>query len=143
MTQFKLGSISTGTLRTEALLQRFADTLKACGSTSNEIDNAYDFVNAIETEDNPDGNPDAQLIMDLLWEALEAMCPPFIYFGALEGDGADFGFWVDNVAVDDAITTASENEEGDAYITEDGLLAHDGHDVTYMDMERNIVWSTV
>jgi len=41
------------------------------------------------------------------------------------------------------ITTASENEEGDAYITEDGLLAHDGHDVTYMDMERNIVWSTV
>jgi hypothetical protein len=143
MTQFKLGSISTGTLRTEALLQRFADTLKACGSTSNEIDNAYDFVNAIETEDNPDGNPDAQLIMDLLWKALEAMCPPFIYFGALEGDGADFGFWVDNVAVDDVITTASENEEGDAYITDDGLLAHDGHDVTYMDMERNIVWSTV
>ena len=155
MTQFKLGSISTGTLRTEALLQRFADTLKACGSTSNEIDNAYDFVNAIETEDNPDGNPDAQLIMDLLWEALEAMCPPFIYFGALEGDGADFGFWPDMDSLNEALQPGRKFAEyqradmpfpkGESILPGDGVIVHvsDHGNVTVMDMERNVIWSTV
>ena len=121
MAQFQLGSISTGTLRPEDLAPVFIEEL---------------LIRGVDAGGVPED-------MDELYEALNDVCPPFVYFGAREGDGADFGFWVDNVAVDDAITTASENKEGDAYITEDGLLAHDGHDATYMDMERNVVWSTV
>lgn len=26
-------------------------------------------------------------------EALDAICPEGTYFGTLEGDGSDFGFW--------------------------------------------------
>ena len=150
MAEFQLGSISTGTLRTEDLLQRFADTLKACGSTSNEIANAYDFVNAIEPEDNPEGNPDAQLIMDLLWEALEAMCPPFIYFGTHPGDGADFGFWPDMDRLNEELQWERDHYPDDSVpdeltLDDDGVIVQvsDHGNVTVMDMERNVIWSVV
>jgi hypothetical protein len=32
-------------------------------------------------------------LMDELYDALEAAAPEGCYFGAIEGDGSDFGFW--------------------------------------------------
>ncbi len=129
MVQFQLGSISTGTLRTEDLIPIFRNALAATGNSG-----------SLALHEPP---VDARDELATLEIALQEVCPPFVYFGTLEGDGADFGFWPDQDAIEDVMTNASENEEGDAYITEYGLLAQDGHDVTYMDMERNVIWSTV
>ena len=149
MAEFQLGSISTGTLRPEDLLPIFADTLKALpwldGIQSNsvmfsELLADADKYQSVDTEDDAEI---ASEVLENLAEALSAICPPFVYFGTLEGDGADFGFWVDHANVLELMLNAEENEEGDAFLTDDGLLAHDGHDITYMDMERNVIWSTV
>jgi hypothetical protein len=35
----------------------------------------------------------AAFILDDVTDALVALAPPHVYFGSLEGDGADFGFW--------------------------------------------------
>lgn len=38
-----------------------------------------------------------------LFDILDVMSPDYCYFGAHEGDGADFGFWPSWDAIDDAI----------------------------------------
>ena len=43
---------------------------------------------------------DDELLHDLL-DALNEYAPPFCYFGAHEGDGSDFGFWVDINYIED------------------------------------------
>jgi hypothetical protein len=129
MAQFQLGSVSTGTLRIEDLIPAFRNALAATGNSG-----------SLALHSPPVDNRDELATLEI---ALQEACPPFVYFGSLEGDGADFGFWVDHDTVLELILNAEENEEGDAFLTEDGLLAHDGHDTTYMDMERNVIWSTV
>ena len=129
MAQFQLGSVSTGTLRIEDLIPAFRNALAATGNSG-----------SLALHAPPVDNRDELATLEI---ALQEACPPFVYFGSLEGDGADFGFWVDHDTVLELILNAEENEEGDAFLTEDGLLAHDGHDITYMDMERNVIWSTV
>ena len=129
MAQFQLGSVSAGTLRTEDLILAFRNALAATGNSG-----------ALALHATPVDDRDELATLEI---ALQEACPPFVYFGSLEGDGADFGFWVDHANVLELMLNATENEEGDAFITDDGLLAHDGHDITYMDMERNVIWSTV
>ena len=129
MAQFRLGSVSTGTLRTEDLIPAFRNALAATGNSG-----------SLALHEPPVDDRDELATLEI---ALQEACPPFVYFGSLEGDGADFGFWVDHADVLELMLNAEENEEGDAFITDDGLLAHDGHDITYMDMERNVIWSTV
>ena len=129
MAQFQLGSVSTGTLRTEDLIPAFRNALAATGNSG-----------SLALHEPPVDDRDELATLEI---ALQEACPPFVYFGSLEGDGADFGFWVDHADVLELMLNAEENEEGDAFITDDGLLAHDGHDITYMDMERNVIWSTV
>ena len=131
MAEFQLGSISTGTLRPEDLLPRFMGALEELTGT---IEERYD-------EDN----------MDELIDDLNNACPPFVYFGTLEGDGADFGFWVEQNAIDDFISEAIEADlitltnTGDEYANGTYIvhLAHDTENVTVMDMERNVLWSVV
>jgi len=129
MAQFQLGSVSTGTLRIEDLIPAFRNALAATGNSG-----------SLALHEPPVDDRDELATLEI---ALQEACPPFVYFGSLEGDGADFGFWVDHADVLELMLNAEENEEGDAFITDDGLLAHDGHDITYMDMERNVIWSTV
>ena len=147
MAQFQLGSISTGTLRTLDLLEAFASEAEArCG------DMATKAVSTARIYLDPDAIVDdeqAQETLDELRFLLEDSCPPFVYFGTLEGDGADFGFWADQNAIDDFISEAIEadlitvTDTGDEYHngTYIAQLAHDTENVTVMDMERNIIWS--
>jgi hypothetical protein len=145
MAQFQLGSVSTGTLRTEDLLETFAATLNSLDKANPLIGEALDLL-ALD-----DWNPGALVekaceIVNELTDALNECSPPFVYFGAHEGDGADFGFWIAFEALDEErqYGDATENPE-ETYLPESNVLVHvnDHGNVTCLDMERNVLWSCV
>jgi len=130
MAQFQLGSVSTGTLRPQDLLPAF--------------ESAYEMV-------NPTGKlaaffEDIDEHLTLLEDEINNYCPPFVYFGAHEGDGADFGFWIAFDALDEErqYGDATENPE-ETYLPESNVLVHvnDHGNVTCLDMKRNVLWSCV
>ena len=152
MTQFQLGSISTGTLRTEDLRHAFANTLEALevGMPPTPAGEPR-WLNLVEEarDDKFYADQDDQSVIDDLSDALNKFCPPFVYFGTLEGDGSDFGFWVDRDAIQEAIDPTSclvrINANGDYVLEEDGVIVQvsDHGNVTVMDLERNVIWSVV
>ena len=148
MTQFQLGSISTGTLRTEDLLPAFADTLEDRGSTYESAPDMWDSIrkyrtlideDMLDTIDTDSQCLLAELINETLFDALQEYCPPFVYFGTLEGDGSDFGFWPNY----DGMTEA--NIDGlDEFQADNVIVQYSDHgNVTVMDLERNVIWSVV
>ena len=161
MTQFQLGSISHGTLRTEDLLPAFTYTMGEL--THSPISNTSKYPNeamaklwdeAIHligtdqwwTLDPEDSGVDA--LLNDLTDALNELCPPFVYFGTLEGDGADFGFWPDMPRITEEMRNYPENYDttsGEVTLTDDNVIVQvsDHGNVTVMDMERNVIWSVV
>jgi len=100
MTKATLGSISSETLRTEDLLPACLDTLNALIEDATVYkdlrSNAVAWCNQYGA--NPDMIPDQAAedgseIVNELVDALNEYAPAYAYFGAHEGDGADFGFW--------------------------------------------------
>lgn len=77
------GSVSHGTHRVEDLISAFSPVLRALNPKRlTEI-----TANRDSSEDDQ-----ADLIVELM-DALDLEAPEGYYFGAHEGDGADFGFW--------------------------------------------------
>ena len=139
MTEFQLGSISTGTLRTEDLLAAFHSTIAASGTPPALAEDGYIDGGARYS----DGE-----LLEVYTEQLESLCPPFVYFGTLEGDGADFGFWVDMDGLNEALRDPEHTLiDGQLYAVprdEEVLVQVSDHgNVTVMDMERNVLWSVV
>ena len=137
MAQFQLGSISTGTLKIDDLLEATATTLNNLGSTVTTDTHTWEY--------------DDEMLLSIYMEALNELCPPFVYFGTHPGDGADFGFWPDMDRLNEELHFAS-NVCGDKLIRDcacddencdDGILVNvsDHGNVTVMDMERNVIWS--
>ena len=163
MAQFQLGSISTGTLRTEDLIPAFTYTMGEL--THNPISNTSKYPNeamanlwdeAIHligtdqwwTIDPEDSGVDG--LLNDLTDALNELCPPFVYFGTLEGDGADFGFWPDMDSLNEELQWERDHYPDDSVpdeltLDDDGVIVQvsDHGNVTVMDMERNVIWSTV
>lgn len=92
------GTISHGTHRPQDLIPAFLDALRTVNPA------AYDQLTlgsghppipsyALEDEDAQWWNEDAQWILEDLISCLEESAPEGTYFGTLEGDGSDFGFW--------------------------------------------------
>jgi hypothetical protein len=92
------GSISHGTHRTVDLVPAFLDVLRDLDpSAAAIVDEDYSgqlreiYGHAKNASDDyVDG--DAELLT-ILVDALDNRAPEGYYFGAHEGDGADFGFW--------------------------------------------------
>jgi len=141
MAEFQLGSISTGTLRTEDLLAAFHSTIAASGTSPALAEDGY----------IDGGEPySAGELLEVYTEQLESLCPPFVYFGTLEGDGADFGFWADFDAVDESCARKHHRcthnpETGEIVLEDESVIVqvNDHGNVTVMDMERNVLWSVV
>ncbi len=89
-----IGSISSGTLRTEDLLRALADHLESldAGSRYAELIAESRAIDA-RTEE-------AREVLGELEEALVEFAPPYCFFGAHPGDGADFGYWPDWEAIE-------------------------------------------
>ena len=96
---FKLGEISSGTLRTEDLVETFSnefDRLLPENVTSALLEACEDWLagKSWNEESSMLRETDGAALLADLFQALEEFCPPYVYFGASEGDGASFGFWV-------------------------------------------------
>lgn len=156
MSQFQLGSISTGTLRTQDLLPVFLETFIALGGnvpSDLECGSYIEYLNwpnpettACDEDDKFWDSEDAMWDMEALTNGLNNLCPPFVYFGTLEGDGSDFGFWPDMEALNEAMQNMGMASESDEEIlAEEGVIVQvsDHGNVTVMDIDRNVIWSVV
>jgi len=136
MTEFQLGSISTGTLRTQDLLEAFHSTIAASGTPPALAEDGY----------IDGGEPySAGELLEVYTEQLESLCPPFVYFGTHPGDGADFGFWPDIETIQEIVNIAECDASQGISCPDDGVIVQvsDHGNVTVMDMERNVLWSAV
>lgn len=93
----QIGAISSGTLRTEDLLQAFADELeyhvkRNKGARGIGLPAKRKLVREAYAVDAGDELYADEIVQELS-DALETFAPPYAYFGANEGDGACFGFW--------------------------------------------------
>ena len=138
---FQLGSVSTGTLRTEDLLPALVDALRSL--RGDQYRGIVARAQLVLGSDLEDWEQYAQESLEDIREALNTLCPPFVYFGAHPSDGADFGFWPDW----DALDACEELQYGHdiAWTDEYGCMVERVGDdkVTVMDRDRNILWSTV
>lgn len=100
-TPFQLGSISHGTLRPEDLLPAFADTLESFNPSDDLVQEARKVWEDLGN-DKPDADELASEIINDLIDTIQCFCPPFVYFGAIEGDGSGFGFWPDIDSLEEA-----------------------------------------
>lgn len=86
-----VGTISHGTLRTVDLLHAFACELQRIAGASDLASEALERANALHGSAD-ETESDSELVAELQ-DALDAAAPAGMYFGTLEGDGSDFGFW--------------------------------------------------
>jgi hypothetical protein len=137
MTYAPLGSISSGTLRPADLIRAFADALAEC----------------IENAEPHDLDLADLAALEALQDDLQEFAPPFCYFGAHAGDGADFGFWLDQNALDEAISSGevlkipagnSWPEDAKTLQYADYILEVNDHgNMTLYDLDHNEIWSIV
>jgi len=107
------GTISNTTMRSEDLIPAFISFLNVVAEEC-EIQGE---VNAIEEEitqlerEEVDGygtyykdQEQAGLILNEdIWDLMNGIAPEFCYFGAHEGDGACYGFWTSDEALQEAL----------------------------------------
>ena len=97
-----LGSISSGTMRPEDLIPCFASELESLmknrepsGAMSADWRDSFaKLISEAEAIEDFYECEDAGDILAELFDALQAFAPPYAYFGAHPGDGADYGFWL-------------------------------------------------
>ena len=156
MTQFQLGSISHGTLRTQDLLPVFLETFMAlggnvpsdleCGAYIEYLNWPNPATTACDDEDKFWDSEDAMWDMEALTDGLNNLCPSFVYFGTLEGDGSDFGFWVDWDSMGETIENKHDGfdwEPGEYELNSVIVRVHSTVAIDTMDMDRNVIWAVV
>ena len=139
-----IGSITTGTLLPEDLLEAFSDELRRLDANGHYAKLLAEAAEILESNIGEYGLEDTSGLVDDLQYALQEFAPPYTYFGAHPGDGADFGFWPDHDSLEDAIHDGEKLDDGDV-LTDDGLvISVSGHgNVTVFDQNRNELWSCV
>lgn len=156
----EVGTIISGTLREEDLLEAFANELERLTEISEIISDTSQLAESIvrrmliATARQIDPNwSQAPAVVEELFSALNDLAPSYMYFGALEGDGSDFGFWPDlgalKTSVFDGITLQvndicdiPEDYTGDIMIVNDHGNVTLGH-VEKPGDDHITVWSCV
>mgnify|MGYP005825957917 FL=1 len=125
-----VGSISWGTLRNQDLIRSFMDVLLEYDmSAAHALQKEYrDVFQNIDNDEFMDASEDATYLVDALVDALNEHAPPFHYFGATDGDGSDFGFWVDVDAVQESILHAEPVPNTDYRVSIDDLVLWEVND---------------
>ena len=91
----KVGSISSGTMRTEDLIGSFASELEYLAKGEEHPGNreTYEAIVAEANALRRFEDEDASGVLESLFDALNELAPAYCYFGAHDGDGADYRFW--------------------------------------------------
>lgn len=157
----EIGSVSHGTTRTEDLIPVFVDVLddlKESESLSDSpnkdrygrLDSKLSEIEQRMERENYYCSEDAEHDLESLFEALDEYAPPFCFFGAHSGDGADYGFWLSDDAIRDAIHDGEivKVDAGDEWpegISADYVLEVNDHgNMTLYDAQaRQELWSIV
>lgn len=109
-----IGTVCDGTLQPRDLIPAFERTLETLGRNVEKFQGDYE-------------SDDAYWQIEELIDHLCAVAPRYVYFGAHEGDGADFGFWIDW----DAIHNDANDIDNGPYIwtgeTNNCTLSEDGY----------------
>lgn len=84
MNKVNLGTVIHATLRPEDLIPAFRDELKKHTDDIPKFEHGDDVMDYIIE----------------LTDALDDYSPSYCYFGTHEGDGSDFGFWVDRELIE-------------------------------------------
>jgi hypothetical protein len=149
----QLGSVSTGTLRTEDLLDAIigeadylfgADYLDTHAGSNDWIVKPLTAAKAITDYDSSQSfrnwSEDAGYAIDELIDALNEYAPPHVRFGAHDGDGADFGWWP--VDFDGCELVSLDTKSVDVSC---GLLVevNDHGNITVQKLGGEIIWACV
>ena len=94
-----IGTLTQGTLRSEDLIPAFTYELAYLSNGQHPLLHEikqFDWYSEDISLDIGDSQQEiaSDLVNDLM-DALNEYAPPHTYFGTLEGDGSDFGFWPD------------------------------------------------
>lgn len=113
----ELGSVSWGTMRSQDLVPRFMSCLEDLNAdeamaVAKEFSECWDSEGELVDPDSADTG----LLVEVLFEVLGEYAPQYAYFGAHEGDGADYGFWISSDAIEEAervgeLATCSDEPE--------------------------------
>lgn len=106
----EIGSVSTGTLRTEDLVEAYAEALEKLLKKQTTRFKRAPYRAALRSAAawerklfNPPVLHDdlGVQIAELLGDLLQDFAPSLCYFGAHEGNASDFGFWPSDGSIDD------------------------------------------
>ena len=154
-----IGSISSGTLRDQDLLEAFAGELarleptfggQPSGPSTELIYEALELFELLDDDDligKPRGEAEmrASEIIAELSDALDEYAPPYCYFGSTEGDGAEFGFWpaIEGLEEDarhqDGVLKVNDTSEVPSYV----MHVNDHGNVTLYWVELIEEWAAV
>lgn len=100
------GTVIRATLRNADLLKAFSQELESVSLGNNKedrdlINEAKSLIQEIDLDDSMAELPDDKLeqgseLVNELIDALNEHAPEGYYFGTLEGDASDFGWWEDH-----------------------------------------------
>lgn len=142
----RIGSISTGTLRDIDLIEAFSNELASI--TGNEPETAIllrdckAWLDTSNNEEYSDGHDSmGSELIEALEDALQKYAPPYCYFGSIEGDGADFGFWLCMEQVDE-LPRVKDNDEAKE-LGEDCVLVNDHGNITVFGGDGSVIWDCV
>jgi hypothetical protein len=146
MQTVQLGSISTGTLRTEDLMHALIGEAEYLFGSTASMDKtlfkAYNDADSITDYDSDD----AGYILDELMDALNTYAPPHVSLGMHPGDGADLGWWGgDFDGCDTVPINQGPNGEGTFVDTECELFVeiNDHGNTTVRAMGGDVIWASV
>ena len=152
----EIGTVSHGTMRAEDLIPTFACILERENPAMLETIRAeYADTFAEMDSDDFDGFEDyetANWLLESLFDAMDVISPPYCYFGASEGDGADYGFWPsidsleDSARVSDGVIKVNDGDEWPIFGDDiDYIMSVSDHgNVTLYDSRtRKEIWSVV
>ena len=146
------GSVSTGTMRSQDLIESFSSELRFLGHRSKELTRIEKRYNtAINGEFGEDdeyfNNEVSSFDLESLVNMLDSHCLPYFYFGSHPGDGADYGFWIsESIEYDyDGLKVSDTSEVKDSYIGEVLHVNDHGNMTLYTAKKGKLteVWSVV
>ena len=157
MQTVQLGSISTGTLRTEDLMDAVigeveylfgprlinppTQPVKNWGEMSAALRKAYTDARTVTDYDSDD----AGYILDELIDALNEYAPAHVSLGMHPGDGADLGWWPTDFDGCDTVTIYPFRGERTFVDTECKLFVeiNDHGNTTVKQLGGDVIWATV